>query len=141
VAETRTERFYRQSSSQRRRCTRQGAQGCGGVKRNSRIGCCQLEHRQRGRQRGRGPAQPRQIGQATQRGQPLTIAIRGQYDDDGDGYGEVIFERKSVEAEAPSDIIERLQLGFQALAALSEFYQTSGIPGSCLWTQKGIPRS
>jgi hypothetical protein len=71
----------------------------------------------------------RQIRQTIHRRQSLTVAIRGQYDDGKDKCGEVLFQRESVETEAPSDILEPLQFAYQSLEALSQYYQTSGIRG------------
>jgi hypothetical protein len=64
----------------------------------------------------------------------------GQYGDGENMYEEILFQRESVEIEAPSNILEPLQFAYQSLEALSQYYQTSGILGSCLWTQSGIPR-
>jgi hypothetical protein len=57
------------------------------------------------------------------------VAIRGQYDDGQDRYGEVLFQREFVETAALSNIFEPLQVAFKAIEALSQYYQTSRING------------
>jgi hypothetical protein len=69
-----------------------------------------------------------QIAQAIHKGQPVTIAIRGQFQGLQQSDSEVLFQRDH-KGTAPADILEPFRLAIQEILALSTHYQTEGMPG------------
>jgi hypothetical protein len=42
---------------------------------------------------------------------------------------------------APEDILEHFHTALQEIMALRQYYQTEGIPGSCIWANQGMDRA
>jgi hypothetical protein len=80
-----------------------------------------------------------QFAQAIHKGQPVIIAVRGQFKGYQDQEIEVLFQRDHQGAP-PSDILEPWVTAMQGIVALSTVYCSEGLPNSCFWAQPGTPR-
>jgi hypothetical protein len=80
-----------------------------------------------------------QTAQALYKGQPVTIAVQGQFQDYRQKGSERLFQRNH-KGVAPADILEPLCTALPEILALSTHYQTEGIPVSIIWTQSVLLR-
>jgi hypothetical protein len=80
-----------------------------------------------------------QIAQAIHRGQPVIIAIRGQWKGYDDQQVEILFQRDH-QGLPPADIYEPWVTAMGEIVSLSTFYCSDGIPNALLWAQPGTPR-
>jgi hypothetical protein len=81
----------------------------------------------------------RQISHAVRLAQSITVKVRGQYQCSA-REEEVSFQKEFVNEPVPSHILEPLQVAFRSIEVLAAYYQGTGLPRQCMWTQAGVPR-
>jgi hypothetical protein len=80
-----------------------------------------------------------QLAQAVHKGQPILIAIRGQYKGYEGQEVEILFQ-KFHEGPAPDDLRETWEHAMAEIVELSALYCSEGIPNSLIWAQPDTPR-
>jgi hypothetical protein len=72
-----------------------------------------------------------QIAQGIHKGQRVTVTVQGQFQGFQQVSSEVLFQSDHV-GVPPTDILEPFHTALQEIMALSQHYQTEGIPGRCI---------